>query len=406
MRESYVTIPLNQPDPARQRLWRAAWLIALAGLGVILGTLVYRTFLFRNHNVAWPDSAVIALRLPKTPENLADSAIFLRGLLVSQNFPANIYSEYLRAHNEIILFLNQDGEMVGFATDRAISSKESLFYAGYQVSATDSGNLSTLASEPTTKHRVFTPWYVWPQFDGALSWRSEDKISTSPVTLTNNSLTFRGNFATYEGKSQLSLGDTTPLASLSAPSGLASALLPDVPAVFPGLQTLTKEMERTGFSLRIGQDTNGLAYAFSLENSTFSPENLGEITEELVQVTSLSKQDWTIGLTTYEELRGSEVNVDISHDADLNRVIASNGQHIVRATQSEQTVILSNRQPEIGQSNDLEDPCLASATSFLAPSLLRQLLPPATAYQTQGLEYLLQQSTRVSWSESVMKVCW
>lgn len=181
--------------------------------------------------------------------------------------------------------------------------------------------------------------------------------------------------------------------------------MPNIPAVYPGIKDLVSAMTN-GFSMIIGTDDAGLAYSFSLESSTINAESLGKITKELVQLQDLSRQDWTNDQENQNQLRGPEVKVDIAHDLNLNRVIATGPSSLVRATQADNILVISNRTSSISEKNTLESSCLSSAVGFLAPQQLRKLAPEPHLYQAQDISTFLQQSELVSWSKSKIKFCW
>ena len=407
MTEARLTIPLSTPSPARQRFWRAVWLVMLVIFGIYLGLLLYRLITFHNRTLAWPKTATTALRLLKTPENLQDIANAAPGLMLDTQLPLVIEHELLHAKTEIVIFFDANGRAVGLATDRKLSNQDLQAFALLGITSKGDYRIKTLSNtQEIAYHRTFAPWLLLPIYDGSISQLASESIKSCPITLNDDSLIARISLPNTKTSTGLFLNDqATILANLAVSPEIAQGVMPNIPAVYPGIKDLVSAMTN-GFSMIIGTDDAGLAYSFSLESSTINAESLGKITKELVQLQDLSRQDWTNDQENQNQLRGPEVKVDIAHDLNLNRVIATGPSSLVRATQADNILVISNRTSSISEKNTLESSCLSSAVGFLAPQQLRKLAPEPHLYQAQDISTFLQQSELVSWSKSKIKFCW
>ncbi len=404
-----LSIPLQDITPATARLWRVVRVTSLIGLGVLIGILCFRLITFWPRINNWPEGATTAIYLQKTSENLMVSGDVLADRLINQKIPSSIFEELAHSERGITLFFDQQGQVLGFATDRKLSARELAVYDLWGLTIQTHGRLTIVSQSETERlSRVSFAWSsIWPQNDGFVAIKS-DKVHISPISLTPFYITVRGDFADYLADSHLDLPEQTSLsAAWSTPKVLAPKLIPMIPSSFPGLQELRQIMIEHGFSMLLGSDTQGTSFSLYIRTE-IDPENLAKAVSELLQISNLSTQDWTFDGNNYLELRGQEVTVELAHDTNLDRVVAEaqNGQ-IVRASQANNTLIISNRILDISQTSEKKyGLCSKQAQGFIQPLSLAKILPLQNVYGPNDFSSLVLGLTEISWSKTKIWFCW
>lgn len=417
MSEPRLAIPLYE-SVAQKRLGRIFGIVVITSLAILCGYMIDRGFRYRGANTGWPETATTEIRFIKTPrlertlKNVFNNSQALPGspwsLPETLDWSKREYVLYTDATSVIALKI--DGQVPtesldalknwGWSYDK-INKHQTLIYT----------DKLELRLKYPKRSRPF--WYLWPAYEGTVSLDNSGFAVSAPWRFTAaHHLDLIMNTSRFISNNTLELPTNTQLlGAIAVPEDWQAVLLPtSVPGTFPGFQKLKTAMEGKQLDFLTGSDQQGLAFVMAMPSPNFSLEDLGAIATEGASIQDLSTTELPINETDSSlEIRSrNQISVNVSNtDGLLVATAKTTDGQIFRLTQSNDQLILSNREPFIGlESAKFSDACLSKPQGFLRA---RSLLEQTTALTSgPGLDIFthLQQAQELAYTKHRLRVCW
>jgi hypothetical protein len=417
-----LAIPLYESATSKRWgkfIYRVCLLITVCVIGFSLD----RAWHYRSTNTVWPSTAEIAIRLIKTPElNKTINQVFA-DVQALPGTPWSLTEAYSWSRREFVLYTDSK-DVIGLKVDGYVPEQTLLSLSDWGWKYKNINHQQTLIykanldNATSTIKSPTTWWLLWPNFHGAISIKTPDRIRSVPIKFTNShALDILADVNPFIPEGNLDLGDDTQLVgSLALPADWQSVLLPAViPETFPGLQTLQTAMQNKPLDVMIGKDQQGLTFILAMPSPQFSLEELGAIATEGAGIQDLSTTELPINEneTALEIRTQNEVTVNLSNNFALLVANAKTAEgKIFRLTQSSDQLIISNREPYIGlDSAKYPDTCLANPRGFIAPQALvftPEMQSEASINTLQGasLSTKLERAKQFAYRKHRLRICW
>lgn len=356
-----------------------------------------------------PASAELGIRIIKTPStaNVLEDKFHGTTLFPNAPFTLDEISEWSKRGSEV--FLNETGivgvAIAGKVPEDTLTESRAL---GFIVKQRFGGTYIGTEEPATIKLAVRLPIATMLPWYNGEAYSAKNHIS-APLRLNEQSLTISGLGRT--GGSSATTTDQS-LANVSISSEEAQNLLGfDVPLIFPGLRALEEQMIEHGFSMSLGQDSEGTPYSFNIPGGNLSREDLENGVSELYYTSSLITVPFKDVYTSLDELVSNSTAkpVTTSDPSATITTIGDNTGTLVRAAETTHGLILTNRAVNIGDSSTNgtgSSTCLARANQWVSFIGLNGLLPARLSTPGMTIIQKLLSSQEIAFSNHRTRVCW
>jgi hypothetical protein len=405
--------PLNIPltdNPTRQKIWRVVVFVAPLLLVAGLSMVVVRAYrVIDTLSFFAPSNTLMTIRINKTPETSTVIEEKFHGTLLFPNSAITLdeLSGWSRRGNAI--FIGETG-IVGIAIAGKIpqTTLDEAKTLGLSVAHRFGGTYIGVEAPRSTKFAIRLPIKsMLPWFNGEI-YSAKDHLN-APFRLTNRSLTISGLGRTG-GQTDSTIDQS--LVKVTISSTEAQNLLGfDVPLVYPGLRSLEEQMINHGFSLSLGEDSDGFPYSISVPEGNQTKEDMENTVNELYYTRSLSLLTHEDVYTSLDEIVSTSTAKPVTTSdpsATISNITANNGV-IVRAAQTAHSLVLTNRQVNLDGSSTAKaskNTCLTRANQWVSIEGLDGVLPARLS--TPGWTFIqkLLNSNEIAFSNHRTRICW
>lgn len=409
-----LQIPLHE-NPIPQKFWGIVAFVLPSLLVAVASMIIFRALLtIDTLSSLAPKNASYAVRLLKTPltrEALDDR---FHGILAFEDAPWTMDQVLSWSHRHAIFFFNDSG-ITGIAFDGKLSvaEKQTAEDLHFVVSKTDFGTYIGKEApfntqlQPRISLAAFLPWA-----NGEFDLLLEGKRQSAGFRLTEDSLRVYGLGRGARLRSPLDDAEGQIAAAFSLSSDeFKTVLAPDVPLVYPGLRALLAEASNKGMSFVLGQDKAGTAFSLTIPGGSMAREGLESAVSEIFALNHLQTSEYEDVYTRLDEMVSSSTEKPITSSEPGITVtsIRQNDGTVVRAAQTSQSLIVSNREVRIQEKSltvKKKSSCLSGTNQFIFPQVIAALAPQPITVSPRTIIAELLASQEISFSNTSTKVCW
>jgi len=411
---AFLNIPL-QENPIPQKFWGIVAFVLPSVLVAICSMIAFRAVLAVDTlSSLAPKDTNYAVRLLKTPMTRQALDDRFHGLLVFDDAPWTIDEILSLAHRHAVFFFNDSG-ISGVAFDGKLdaTARRTAEALHFTVSKTDAGTyLGREAPLDTQLRPRFSLASFMPWANGEVSVFADGKRQSAGLRLTENSLRIYGLGRGARLRSPLDDASAKVVAGFSMTSDEFKTILsPDVPLVYPGLRALFTEANAKGLSFVLGQDQAGTAFSLTIPGGSLAREDLENAVTELFALDHLKTAEYEDVYTRLDEIVSSnaEKPVTSSEPGITITSLRENDGRVVRAAQTNQSLIITNRETKIqGKSLTVKEKlsCLRGTNQFILPQAVQALAPQQIFILPRTIVTALLASNEISSADTSTKVCW
>ncbi|MFA5945775.1 MAG: hypothetical protein WC802_02610 [Patescibacteria group bacterium] len=361
-----------------------------------------------------PKDTNYAVRLLKTPMTRQALDDRFHGILVFNDAPWTIDGILDRSHRNAIFFFNDSG-ISGVAFDGKLdeTDKQTAEALHFTVSKTDAGTyIGREAPFDTQLRPRFSLASFMPWANGEVSVFTNGQRQSAGLRLTKDSLRIYGLGRGARLRSPLDDAGAKVAAAFSMTAGEFKTILsPDVPLVYPGIRALFAEAGAKGLSFVLGQDQAGTAFSLTIPGGSLAREDLESATSELFALDHLKTTEYEDVYTRLDEIVSSstEKPVTTSEPGITITSLRENDGRVVRATQTNQSLIITNRETKIqGKSPTVKEKssCLRGTNQFILPEVAGALAPQQIIVSPRTIVTMLLASNEIAFADTSTKACW
>ena len=405
--ERSLNIPLTQRT-THQIFWRVVrvFLFTFCAWAIVVAT--YRLFFTWNSVV--PNDSVVHIRIIKSPKTLADLKSFANGIEIIPGIPWSLDALLHESRHVLNIAYNNDGS-IEVILDRALTTEEQAKFSnfGIMVHATPSETILTNATTfNTLNHSIFYGIYTTLLARRAIRVTGGGDAFSAAVTKTD--MTLHGFSAIREpGIESVPSFDTLLFASFTR-----NELDALIPRAFsqntPGLANFFSLAQTNGLSAILRGTSDAIHYTFAIP---ITSETQSSVNESLLR--SLGKELTEIptieGITDFLD-DGSKTTALRSRTEAVVVLRDESPYRFLTATSPAGSVTLTQTPTHLTVTNITTTPsesvvpqCLTSASAFVRPSRIQNLLPKQTVYLPQTLTTLLWRTSTIAATSSVTRLC-
>lgn len=398
-----LNIPLAPASSAV--LTRSVWRLMPIVLGLCAALLLFRLpwcLGVSARNI--PEDTALALRLLRTPENLA--ILGEKSTQSSTQTPWTL-AELLRAsRKEMTIFFLANGQLA-FGLDRPLTEDFIRNAASFGWNVVTYGHASILTQGPAILEdegpRLF-PSSLLPWSDGQVlvfdhgTFGGASRLSLKSSALTLHGLGYRVSAVHPPRLAQ----DAVVLAHIALPPAqgvtLPGSFLPEI--VSGNLLSLFSQQ---GSEITLFHDAYGQGYQLRFPATDWSAEDVAALGKSLIDHNVLSTQRLTItDGTFYQEMRADQENVNTTFENENDRVyitIDSTEGERLSLVKTTTDILATNRKNTLESGQMIRSTCLPSAHSWLMSAALSP-----DAYEQKML--LLLDIKEIAINKDKIRFCW
>ncbi|MBT4856606.1 hypothetical protein HON52_00255 [Candidatus Uhrbacteria bacterium] len=310
------------------------------------------------------------------------------------------------------LHLNSDGIVFGLTIDRSLLDNERSEVLSTGLFTYESENKTLIYKDENEAFLNSKP-VSYPSLLAILPWNdailTEHSVKTSSgVRINSNGIVLHGRYGISEPHQAIFAQDTSTLAQLAftangEPYPLASIILQGK------IENFLEEIVDGTISVALGEQDGELVFSIQLP-VVMDQQEAAELSRELIKPLSLSTLEWTIpDGTNVEEIRFDDSDVTVETHSDGNTYymeVFHEGGVVLRITQSQENLTISNREISLNQSNNYVSSCARNTRAIVRPRELLDLLASSQSITEQSMYPLITSFTEVAFTGNKAILCW